>query len=142
MSADPTPATVWRYQVLGGHPPSPNRRMHPLKRYRLVKPLVEELAWQVLASHPRVPLPRAHCHLVFIYAPGVIPRDSDNALSSSKELLDTLHRGGVIAGDGPGQLTTSVEHRHGQRAELWFEITPGGRDSGRAETQTPDRRQG
>jgi hypothetical protein len=121
-----TPSTVWRYQVLGGHPPSPNRRMDGRRRYRMVKPLTEELAWQCLGNRPRVPLPRAHCHLVFTYARGVRPRDDDNATSSAKELIDTLVACHVIAGDGPGQLNTSVEHRHGARAELVLEVTPGG----------------
>jgi hypothetical protein len=115
--------------------------MHPLKRYRMVKPLTEELAWQVLANHPRVPLPCAHCHMVFTYPAGTSFRDDDNALASAKELLDALVQGGLVAGDGPGQLSTSVEHRHGARAELVLEVWPVDGAIGRDDGETPDRRE-
>jgi hypothetical protein len=106
-------------------PPSPNRRMHWACRRRILRPLVESIAWQARAASQGLPGPLEHAHVVAKMVHRKPPlRDWDNCLASLKECIDALITGGLIVSDAPEHLTMAVVQVLGPRRSLSLEIWP------------------
>jgi hypothetical protein len=108
-------------------PPSPNRRMHWACRRRILKPLVDSIAWQARAARQGLPgkQPLQHAHVVAKMVHRKPPlRDWDNCVSSLKECIDALIVGQLLVDDGPEHLTLAVVQVLGPRRGLTLEIWP------------------
>jgi hypothetical protein len=119
-----TTAPAWTFEV-DGMPPSPNRRLGILQRRQIVAPLVDSIQRHVRALGLPEPLLRARVVVTLTYPPGDALRDFDNAVSSLKECIDALVRGGLLADDGPAYIDLEVRQATGEGRAVIFEVFPG-----------------
>jgi hypothetical protein len=133
MSADTTPATVWRFEM-PGWPPGPNERLHGVARWRLSAPYRDGIAWQCLAARPAVPLPRAAVRITLVRTGGRA-LDPDNLVAATKPLIDGLTVGRLIVDDSDRHIRLEVRQAVGHKRTCLVEVWPldGGPDSGREE---------